>query len=151
MKRWATLTVLLYLVILVALTVPVILFGSIKWSATDGAAWWATTSQDVFEIYREWGYWVWAGVMVLGQALLLFVPLQGAERRPTPRRHLLVPVITTAFLFANLLLAGASSILLAANKDKPFEVIEALVKAAENLAMKTRAGAQQQFRAVGGT
>ena len=138
MKRWATLTVLLYLLILVALTVPVVLFGNIKWLAKGTESWWATDGRfgDALSMYREWGYWVWAGVMVLGQALLLFVPLRGAERRPTPRRHLLVPVITTAFLFANLLFAGVCSILVVANNETPFKLFEEMVKGAEKVALQ---------------
>ena len=139
MKRWASLTVLLYLLILVTLTVPLLMFGGVKWSSRGGASMFATHNdlEKGLSIYREWGYWVWAGGLVAGQALLLFVPLRAAQQRPTSRRHLLVPVITTAFLFANLLVAGISCLLVLPKKDGSFESVDKLVKASQNLALQT--------------
>src|SRR5947208_1360889 len=118
MKRWAALTVLLYLIALAALTLPLLLIAFGNWSSGDaqGISW-----QKAFTTYQEWGYWVWLAVMALGQALLLFTPIAIAERRPVARRPLFVPVITAAFFLANLLLAAVLSLLCAIFKEKPFD------------------------------
>src|SRR6185295_14042907 len=52
------------------------------------------------------------------------VPVDVAERRPTRRRRLLVPVVTASFLLANLFLAGVFAILSAAFGDKASAVVE---------------------------
>src|SRR6266702_3660367 len=108
MKRWAVLTVMLYVLVLIALTVPIILicFGD-WWLGKDRGVGW----DEAWAAYNEIGYWLWLALMACGQALLLFAPVDLAERRLTPRRPLLVPIITTSFFLANLLLAGIVSVL----------------------------------------
>lgn len=119
MKRWAALTVLLYMVALAALTVPVSLLAFGQWWLQPGSA---ATVSSVLTLYTESGYWIWLGVLGLGHALLLLVPVGVAERRPVPRRRLLVPIATTGFFLANLFLAGVFCILCAIFEDKAFEV-----------------------------
>lgn len=116
MKRWAILTVLLYFVVLVLLTPPVLLLAGFGKPSPAG---WEFTQEmgDVLRTYREWGYWVWLAVMLLGQALLLLVPIDLARRRPTTRRRLAVPVITAAFLFANVVCGAVFSLSCAAFGD----------------------------------
>ena len=97
MKRWAIITVLLYLVLALSLTVPVFL------AYFAGAAFVKEAIEPVAEtlnLFREWGYWLWIGISVVSQVLLLAVPVAMAERRPRSRRQLLVPVITAALLLA---------------------------------------------------
>ena len=93
MKRWAVITVLLYLLILLGVTIPLhqACFG---WGKNPQAA------AEALAMMRSWAYWVWIGVVVLGQISLLAVPVAVGERRPRRRRHLWVPVITAAFLLA---------------------------------------------------
>ncbi|HEY2951880.1 MAG TPA: hypothetical protein VGK40_04810 [Verrucomicrobiae bacterium] len=125
MKRWAILTVALYAVILLLLTVPLFLAYGFKWSLHAPPHVAMTVSlTDAFDLYREWGYWVWLGVMVLGQALLLFVPVRIAERRLTARRHVLVPVITAAFLLANVVLGAVFAVASAVFGDKAGGIFE---------------------------
>src|SRR5207248_5299241 len=102
MKRWALLTVLLYLLALVVLTVPVVLVTFGEWWGRKKSA--EISVSDAFAIYQEWGYWIWLGIMGLGQALLLLVPVAIARRRLPARRPLLIPIITTGFLLANIFL-----------------------------------------------
>lgn len=129
MKRWAILTVLLYLLILLLMTVPMaLLYGVRWWFANDGSV---TTLSEVslheaLATFRDWGYWMWLAVMVLCQALLLVVPVGVAERRLTPRRHVLVPVVTTAFLLSNILFFAGFSILCAAKGDDAIKLFEAM-------------------------
>ncbi len=105
MKRWAALTVLLYAVALLLLTVPAI------WIAFNGWADKGVSLPTALRIYRHWSYWLWLALLVAGQALLLLPPINIAERRLPARRPLKVPVIVTAFFLANLCFAGLLSIL----------------------------------------
>ena len=117
MKRWAILTVFLYFFILMLLTVPLLLVYGLRW--TQGSIPQMEMSlADALDVYREWGYWIWVMVMVTGAALLLLVPLDLAERRSKARRRLLVPVITSAFLFANVLISAIFAVLCAGFGDK---------------------------------
>jgi hypothetical protein len=113
MKRWAVLTVLLYALALLLLTVPVILiaFGG-----------WANNSVKLMKLYLPWGYWLWLAVLVAGQALLLLLPLNIAERRLPARRPLKVPVIVTGFFLANLCFARLFSLFCALFKEEGFSI-----------------------------
>jgi len=115
MKRWAILTVLLYAMALLLLTVPVL------WIAFGG---WAKSGvmglQDALKVYLNWGYWLWLGVLVAGQVLLLLLPINISERRLPARRPLQTPILVTAFFLASLFLAGIVSILCAVFKEDGF-------------------------------
>ncbi len=105
MKRWAILTVLLYAVALLLLTVPVL------WTAFSGWSGPGVSLSNALKMYGRCGYWLWLAVLVAGQALLLLLPVKLAERRLPARRPLKVPVIVTAFFLANLCFAGLLSLL----------------------------------------
>jgi hypothetical protein len=124
MKRWVWLTIFLYGALLLTLTGPFMLGVTLEWlspEATNPDALnvrlgrWVTLhftldAEDLLGIYAYWAYWLWFGVMLAAQAVLLLVPLDMAERRPQPQRSLLVPIWTTAFLLGNLTLAGLMSL-----------------------------------------
>jgi len=116
MKRWAVLTVLLYALALVLLTVPVLLITFGGWGKNNDS----TSLSDAIKIYSYWGYWLWLAIMVAGQALLLLLPINLAERRLPARRPLKTPVIVSAFLLANLCFAGIFAILCAIFTDNAF-------------------------------
>jgi len=103
MKRWAVITVGLYLAVALLLTVPVFLayFAPMK----EGHPF-----ANSIASFREWGYWIWIGVSVLCQVLLLVVPVAVSERRPRSHRHVLVPVITAAFLLAFVCVSAVMSL-----------------------------------------
>jgi hypothetical protein len=117
MKRWAILTVLLYALVLLLLTIPTILAGFANWGVheTDFKL------QDMQQLYAYWGYWLWLAVLAGGQVLLLLVPIDLAEKRLPARRKLKVPVIVSAFFLANLFAAAIFSILCAIFKDDAFK------------------------------
>jgi len=106
MKRWAILTALLYAAALIFLTVPVLWICFNGWSAKG------VSLAHTFKLYRHWSYWVWLAILLAGQALLLLVPIQIAERRLPARRPLMVPVIVTAFFLANLCFAALLTLLM---------------------------------------
>jgi hypothetical protein len=120
MKRWALFTVLLYALALVLLTLPLgfIAFGN--WGL-KGGGW---NLKDALALYVNWGYWLWLGVLLAGQVLLLLLPINLAERRLPARRPLKIPVIVTAFFLANLCFAGIFSLLCAIFTDRAFDLFD---------------------------
>ena len=101
MKRWGLLVTAFYLVVLTVLSLPV----------TYAAFWEPETSiYDMLGMYQEWIFWIWIGIMVCGEALLLFVPVRYTTRRLKSRRPLLVPIITSGFFLGILLFSGLLSI-----------------------------------------
>ena len=76
--------------------------------------------KDFLEFFKQWSYWLWLAVLVAGQALLLLLPLNIAEKRLPARRPLQTPILVGAFFLANLFLAGIVSILCAIFKEDGF-------------------------------
>jgi hypothetical protein len=96
MKRWALLTVGLYVLALLLLTGPVIwlsFFTQADAQAVEGCYCWC---------------WLWIVPLALCQAGLLVIPVRLAGGRPVARRHVLWTVLTTGVLL--LLLAGAATL-----------------------------------------
>jgi hypothetical protein len=100
MKRWALVVVGLYLLILVVLTVPVVLLAFAPQAST----------KDIVEGYCYLPYWLWVGVMVLGQAALLVVPVRVATKRPVARRSLLWPIVTAGLMIGSLAVGAMYSL-----------------------------------------
>ena len=121
MKRWSIVTVLLYALVLILLTTPVYLVALGKWWGNPNNG---SEVAGVVKVFQAWGYWLWLGVMVLGQILLLIIPVDVSLRRLIPRRKLLVPVITAAFLLANVVFAGIMSVACAIAGDEAFKVVQ---------------------------
>ncbi len=113
MKRWAILTVLLYALALLLLTLPIVFLAF----GIGGKNQHNTALKDMLDIYLNWGYWLWLVVLVLGQFLLLLLPINIAEKRLPARRPLKTPVIVGAFSLANLVFAGIIAILCAVYGD----------------------------------
>ncbi len=113
MKLWASLTVLLYLAVVVILFIPIASVGFGK-SLVE-------TSRGLFADGADgWG-WIFFLTMGLCQTLLLFVPVRRALERPVSRRQLWVPLATGAFLFSLLTVAGVCSLVLTLQrKDSDF-------------------------------
>ena len=120
MKRWAALTVLLYALALLLLTVPVMATAFGDWAKSGKGIGWL----GALKTYSYLGYWIWLAVLVGGQALLLLLPIRIAERRLPARRPLKLPVIVGAFLLANLFVAGFFSLLCAIFRDGAFKLFE---------------------------
>ena len=120
MKRWAALTVLLYVVTLVFLTLPMVLSAFGGWGIHRGRG---IEFDQTLAFYQERGYWGWVAIMALGQALLLIVPVGVARERPTPRRPLLVPIAVCSFFLANLFFSAVLSMLCVTLHDHAFDLI----------------------------
>ena len=119
MKRWALLTVLLYVLTLAVLSLPVALLAFGDWWFGPGRG---MALRQALTAYHTLGFWIWLGVMGLGQAWLLLAPVGLAERRPAARRRLVVPVAVASFCLANLLLAAILSALCAVFREGAFEL-----------------------------
>jgi hypothetical protein len=115
MRRWAFFTVLIYVAALLLLTFPVFYFA---FAGKNHSV------QQAVDTYFSWIYWLWLGIFIVGQILLLLVPIDLSERRLPSRRKLKVPVIVGAFLLGNLFLAGILSILCAIFKDNGFMIFD---------------------------
>ncbi len=118
MKRWAVLTVLLYALALLLLTVPILLMAFGGWAGNGHGIKLLT----MLKTYLHWGYWLWLAVLIAGQALLLLLPINIAERRLPARRPVKVPVIVTGFFLASLLFAGLLDVFCAAFKEEGFGI-----------------------------
>lgn len=81
MRLWALLVVLVYAAMLVVLTVPAWLILGADWS-------------EAADLMADFGWW-WIGILVLGQAVLLVVPVRVVTRRLPPQRSLWLPTIAT--------------------------------------------------------
>lgn len=110
-------TVLLYALALLLLTVPVIQIAFAKWGISNNDH---LSFKQTLQVFAAWPYWLWLGILVAGQVLLLLLPVNIAEKRLPARRPLKTPIIVTAFFLANLLLAGITAILCAAFKEGGF-------------------------------
>ncbi len=118
MKRWAIYTAALYAIALLLLTVPITAVAFGDWGVNQGV----TSFTEILKLYSAWQYWLWLGVLVTGQVLLLRLPINIAERRLPARRPLKTPVIVTGFFLANLCLAGLLAVLCAIFHDEASNV-----------------------------
>jgi hypothetical protein len=105
-KRWAYITTALYALLLGLLTAPALLLAGLAWSK-EARQWHADIPlREALGVYREWGFWLWIGILITCQLCLLVIPVKAAERRPIARRHIRVALGVISFLLANILFAG---------------------------------------------
>lgn len=98
MKRWAILVAVLYLLALLALTLPVTWLAFVP----------NMKANEILGLFISWPYWAWLAVMGLSQFCLLIVPVKLAAGRPTSQRSLLWSILSGGLL-AGCLVAGALS------------------------------------------
>ena len=102
MKRWAFLVAVLYILALIALTIPAI------WLAFVPQSW--LTADHISDVATFIPYWGWLGIMFICQLCLLIVPVKIAANRPVSRRTLLWPILTGGFLAGTLMLGAGYSV-----------------------------------------
>jgi len=104
MAKWAFVTVLLYICLVVVVFMPLV-----AWAAffNDSDAF------DIIECYTVWQFWLFCGIITAIQALMLLFPVKTTAEAPKPQRLIWVPVITAALLFSILVLGVVWSILMA--------------------------------------
>ena len=104
MAKWAFLTVLLYICLVVIVFMPLVTCVALYN--------WADVS-EILEAYTAWQFWLLCGIITVIQALMLLFPVRTAAEAPKPQRLIWVPVVTAALLFSILVLGVVWSILLA--------------------------------------
>jgi len=94
MKKWGLIVTLFFVVVVVALLVPAALVLALK----------SPSVNDLEQLYQNWVVWVFIGVVILGQILLLWLKVDTTQRRLKPRTHILVSVLMTSLLMTILTL-----------------------------------------------
>jgi hypothetical protein len=106
MRRWGILISLVYAFIVVGLLVPAVgLLCGISFTDLPG-------------MYTEWAVWLPVGMILVGQAVLMFVAADTSQRRLKPRASVLVTAITTSMLFLMLTVAAVFDVLAAVLADR---------------------------------
>jgi len=93
MKKWGLAVTLFYSLLVLGLLVPATVILVVDPVSPLSAADWK-------EVYASWIPWVCAGVVILGEILLLWLSVDTTQRRLKPRTHILVSALTTGLLMA---------------------------------------------------
>ena len=103
MAKWAFITVLLYIFLVVYIFMPLV-------------AWIAFYNEDdpphVLIFYVAWQFWLFCGTITAIQALMLLFPVKTTAEPPKPQRLIWVPIVTAALLLSILVLGVMWSILM---------------------------------------
>jgi len=93
LKLWAFVTLGLYFAASVAIYLPLVVF-----------CFWRNTDQDHWDVLGDpffvWWFWLFLGVFLLAQVLLLVVPVRATWDYEIKPRSLCVPIATTCMLLA---------------------------------------------------
>ncbi|MGB2806920.1 MAG: hypothetical protein WBC22_04225 [Sedimentisphaerales bacterium] len=104
MTKWAFVTVLLYICLVVIVFMPLV---------TCVAFYNRIDVSEILEAYTAWQFWLLCGIITVIQALMLLFPVRTVAEAPKPQRLIWVPVVTAALLFSILVLGVLWSILMA--------------------------------------
>ena len=94
MKRWGLLITGFYIVVVLLLFAPGFISLADKWGSVGHLL------RGSLQAYQEWWLWLWVGIIVGGQALLLFLSVDTAWRHAKPRQHVAVTAALTSFFAA---------------------------------------------------
>jgi hypothetical protein len=90
MRKWGIVISVFYALIVLGLLVPGALFIGAE----------RPTASDLLGIYRSWSPWIPIGILLVSQALLLFLSVDTSWQRLKPRAHVLVSCLVTALLLS---------------------------------------------------
>ena len=111
MRKWGIVVSVLYALIVLGFLVPVAV-------SLVGPDWWIDFSKGVLDTYRERLVWIPIAIVLVSQALLLFLSVDTSEKCLKPRAHILVSCAVGALLTALLAFAVIGSIGVAVRGDK---------------------------------
>jgi hypothetical protein len=114
MRKWGLVVTLFYGVLVLVFLVPAYML--LASSSTPGAAYLKEAYTSVFP-------WMFAGIVMLGEVLLLWLSVDTTQRRLKPRTHILVSALTTGLLLAVLTLAIIFAVGFAVRGDHFFDVL----------------------------
>jgi hypothetical protein len=103
MAKWAFITVLLYICLVVIVLLPLV-----WWVAFYGRP----DASNVLGFCTAWQFWLVCGIITAIQALMLLFPVKMTAEAPKPQRLIWVPIVTAALLFSILILGVVWSILM---------------------------------------
>jgi len=111
MRKWGIVISAFYALIVLGLLIPaaVLLVGPSDWGGFSGA---------ILAAYREWIVWIPIAIVLVSQAVLLFLSVDTSHKRLKPRAHILVSCAVGALLTALLTFAVIGSIGVAVRGDK---------------------------------
>jgi hypothetical protein len=136
MRNWGVLDTAFYAIVVFFVLNPVAWMLAEMEDLTELSEW--SLERFSFSVYSDYLWWallLWAGVLVAGQALLLFVTVDTSFRRIQERRHIGIAVATVALLVGLLssmaiwsgIVAARGDDILPANEDTWAYVFWALV------------------------
>lgn len=91
MKKWGLVVTLFYGLLVLGLFVPVIMV------LASGSA---PAAYDLKAAYANWLPWACAGIVMLGEGLLLWLSVDTAQKKLKPRTRILVSALTTGMFLA---------------------------------------------------
>jgi hypothetical protein len=112
MRKWGLILTAFYALIILALLVPLVTLVRSSFPLT---------TDELKQAYGGWITWTFTGVLLLSQALLLWLSVDTTRRRLKPRTHILITAIITGFLVTVLVLAVVVALAAAAWGDNPPE------------------------------
>lgn len=112
MRRWGVLVTVFYALVVVVLFVPAFVFLAGDDRLLSQAHW-----NDVKQVLGYWPSWGFIAILVCGQALLLFTPVDTAEKRLKPRASVARTGAIVGILLALLTFSVVLSIGVAAKSD----------------------------------
>jgi len=119
MRKWGIVISLLYALIVVGLLVPVSVFlvGSDSLMRSDFL-------DRLTDTYQEWGVWIPIGMVLIGQAALLFLSVDTSWKRLKPRMHLAVTCTIASMLAALLCFAVIECCGVTASESRFLDLID---------------------------
>lgn len=121
MKRWGIVITVFYAIVVAVLSVPgaVLLVEKRSVSRIFENLDLLRVLKGYAEAYGHWFPLTWLVILVLGQALLLFLSVDTSWRHAKPRQHLAVTAVLASFFAAALAWSALSSIEVALYGDNP--------------------------------
>lgn len=110
MRRWGLAITAFYAAVVLVLVLPAFLLLGFKHNATTA---------DIVKIYEWWGTWLYAGILIAGEALLLFLSVDTSWRHARPRQHIAVTAVLASFFAAVLTWSALFSLEVVVYGDKP--------------------------------
>lgn len=120
MKRWGIVITFFYAVVVAVLSVPgaALLMTRQPVGRIFENLDLSSILKGYGEVYSHWFPWTWLGILVVGQALLLFLSVDTSWRHAKPRQHVAATAVLTSLFAAVLTGAAVLSLEVAVYGDK---------------------------------
>jgi hypothetical protein len=119
MRKWGILLSVFYALIVVGMLIP----GAVFLSPENGGT--SKFLDDLGDVYREGMVWVFTSMVVVSQALLLFLSVDTSQKRLKPQAHVWVSCAVASVLTALMVYGVVLCIGVGIHGDKFLDAIEA--------------------------